>query len=75
MKLISCPACERVISAQAEICPGCGQPIRLHANRKSLLYLIIAMVVGGWMIYSALQKMAESRARADQSAEMLAPSH
>ena len=28
MKLISCPACGREISTEAEFCPGCGHPHR-----------------------------------------------
>lgn len=31
-RLISCPACEKMVSPQARTCPNCGQPICLEAK-------------------------------------------
>jgi len=71
MKTFNCPHCQQPISPQAKSCPGCGHPIRLNANRKSYIYIIIALIVGGWIIYTAFQKMHAGSEAADKSLNML----
>jgi hypothetical protein len=48
MKLITCPACEKQISAAARHCPACGQPI-LAARNKHIWQAII--VLGGIFLF------------------------
>ena len=51
MKTTNCPACAQLVSAQANKCPHCGQPIRRWARGLYAVKLTITIIVVGLLIW------------------------
>lgn len=62
MELVNCPVCQREISPDAEICPGCGHPMMAQMVRPDfwrdpnigaigcgIVALILGLILLGWL--------------------------
>ena len=62
MAIINCPECKGGVSDQAENCPHCGYKI----PKKSGCFTIIAVLVGGLILFALLGKSPDSETFYDQ---------
>ena len=53
VQLTTCPACAAALSAEANQCPQCGQPLRRWARGRYAVKLVIVLVMvlaAGWFL-------------------------
>ncbi len=50
--LVSCPDCGHTVSRLAEVCPGCGRPLRQPAPREGLFLRTMNQLVSTsvWLV-------------------------
>ena len=50
--LVSCPDCGHTVSRLAEVCPGCGRPLRKPASREGLFLRTMNQLVSAsvWLV-------------------------
>ncbi len=68
--LIPCPSCGHMISAQATLCPSCGDPLRTAPapmGRRNTIILAVVVVLTLLVFLSALsfRELAEAQKRAN----------
>ena len=51
MGLIKCPACKADVSADAEACLKCGQPIKPKKQRQTIVGILAAVVLAGLLFW------------------------
>ncbi|HEV2327209.1 MAG TPA: zinc ribbon domain-containing protein [Verrucomicrobiae bacterium] len=67
--LFNCPACSAQISREAENCPHCGHPVKIHKNRSSLIIKLLVIIAAVYVIYSAYESTTKSNEAANKAAD------